>query len=244
MFVANADEILNSEIVGDTGTPNVDIGIMPYPSDHRTVVSTVRVTPVILPPFVAVDQRLLNQGESLVARYHTPVGEGTDFLAVVSAGHGIKDAIMSLPPYEGIFFGSVLFGTSTLEAGSYDVLLMTEDNVEVSRSPFWITTPDLHPTVITNQSTYEAGKAITVTWENAPAMKGDWLAIYPRDAVDLYNDYIAYIYTEAAVNGSVIFDASVIGEDMLPAGDYVVNLLKDDGYELLASASFSVTAAP
>jgi len=63
LFAANTDEILDSEIVGDAGTPNVDIGITTYPSDHRAVVSTVRVVPAILPPFVAVDQRLLTQGD-------------------------------------------------------------------------------------------------------------------------------------------------------------------------------------
>lgn len=239
LFVANADEILDSEIVGDAGTPNVDIGITPYPSDHRAVVSTVSVTPVVLPPFVSVDQRVLNQGESLVVRYHTPVDEGTDRLVVVPAdGSPVDDDLMTLPPYEAIQFGSVTFGTSTLETGAYDVVLITTDNAEVARSPFWVTSPDLAPSITTDQTTYEPGQDITVTWENAPAMQRDWVAVYSRETTDFYNDYLLYVYTGATVDGTATFNAAEI-KDLLPPGDYVVNLFKDDGYELLASASFS-----
>jgi len=146
---------------------------------------------------------------------------------------------MTLPPYEAIQFGSVTFGTSTLKAGSYEVVLTTTDNAEVSRSPFWVTTPDLVPMIMTDQTTYTPGQSIVVTWKNAPAMQRDWIAVYSRDTTDFYNDYLFYIYTYATVEGTATLDAAEI-KDLLPPGDYVINLFKDDGYELLASAQFSI----
>lgn len=56
VFVTKDVEVLKSEIVGPSGSPNVDIGITPYPSDHRGVVSTVHVMPIEPPLFVAADQ--------------------------------------------------------------------------------------------------------------------------------------------------------------------------------------------
>lgn len=240
IFAANADEILDSKIIGDAGTPNVDFGITSYPSDHRAVVSTVRVTPASLPPFVWVDQRVLTQGERLVARYHTPVGESVDRLVVVPAGGSpVKDALMTLPPYEAIQSGSVTFGTSTLKAGAYEVLLTTTDQAEVSRRPFWVRTPEQMPSITTDQTTYTPGQTITVTWKNAPAMQRDWIAVYPRESTNFYSDYLFYVYTNATVEGTTTIDTAAL-KDLLPPGDYVINLLKDDGYELLASASFSI----
>ena len=40
MYVAGADDVVDSQIVGPSGVGDVEIGVDPYPSDHLGVVST------------------------------------------------------------------------------------------------------------------------------------------------------------------------------------------------------------
>jgi hypothetical protein len=87
-----------------------------------------------------------------------------------------------------------------------------------------------------------SGEPIQVEWQNAPGMKFDWIAIYEADDPDLDN-YWAYRYTGGEISGSLAFDIEVIGGPLDP-GNYEMRLLRDDGYVVLATAPFTVTAAP
>ncbi len=240
VFAANALEILDSQIVGPAGSPNVDIGITPFPSDHRGVVSTVRVLPVVPPLFVAVQNRRVMQGSEVVVRYHAPGGEDTDKIAIVPAAGDVDSALMWLPPYEASFFGSVTFGTGGLTPGEYAAILINSENEEMSRSPFHVLERDAVPLVRTDKTTYAPGETITVLWENTPGFRWDWVSIYSLNDPDLYNNYWGYVYTKAAIAGKGVFDAAVLGDEMLPPGDYVVRLLFDDGYQVLAETPFTV----
>jgi endonuclease/exonuclease/phosphatase family metal-dependent hydrolase len=243
VFATSNIEVMGSDIVGPGGSPNADIEVTPFPSDHRGVVSTVRLTPVEPPLFVAADKRRIVQGEPIVIRYHAPNGEDSDRIVLVkSEGDAVNDALMSLPPYEADFFGAVTFGSATLEPGLYDAVLLSENTEEVSRNSFWIVAPNATPSLSTDKSSYSEGEAITVTWDNAPALRWDWLGIYAADDADLYN-YLGFLYTGASVSGSATFDSEVIGEAMLPPGDYEVRLMLDDGYQVLGSSHFTVEPA-
>ncbi|NJN93614.1 MAG: hypothetical protein HC875_05720 [Anaerolineales bacterium] len=242
VFAGGPVEVLNSELVGPTGVPTVDIGMQPFPSDHSGVVSTVRVTPVVPPLFVAPDRRRVEVGQPIVVRYHAPTGEETDRIVVVPAGGSAEeDALMWLPPYEASFFGSVSFGSGHLEPGLYEAVLVGAEGEEVSRSQFWLVDPAGIPTVSADKSSYKAGETITVTWDNAPANRWDWLAIYSAGDPDLYNGYWGYAYTKASPTGEAAFDSAALGEEMLPPGEYELRLMLDDGYIVLATASFTVT---
>lgn len=239
VFATSDVKVLNSEIVGPSGSPNVDFGITPYPSDHRAVVSTVSVRPVEPPLFVAADQRRVVQGEPIVVRYHAPNGEDTDRIVLVkSEGDAVNDALMSLPPYEADFFGSVTFGSITLESGLYDAVLLSNGE-EASRNSFWIVEANATSMLSTDKASFTVGEAIIVSWENAPSNRWDWLGIYVADDADLYN-YLGFVYTGASVSGRTTFDSDVLGEMMLPAGEYEVRLMLDDGYQLLGSSRFTV----
>jgi endonuclease/exonuclease/phosphatase family metal-dependent hydrolase len=240
VFATSDIEVVSSEIVGPGGSPNADIEVTPFPSDHRGVVSTVRVAPVEPPLFVAADKQRIKQGEPIVVRYHAPNGEDSDRIVLVqSEGDAVADALMSLPPYEADFFGAVTFGSSTLGPGLYDAVLLSENTEEVSRNSFWVVDANAAPKLSTDKASYSEGEAITVTWENAPAQRWDWLGIYAAADADLYN-YLGFLYTNASVSGSVTFDSDVLGETMLLPGDYEVRLMLDDGYQVLGSSQFSV----
>jgi endonuclease/exonuclease/phosphatase family metal-dependent hydrolase len=241
VFAGGPIEVLASQIVGEANGADVDIPVNPWPSDHRGVVSTVLVSPVEPALFVAVEQRRVEAGQPLIVRYHAPEGEEVDRIVIVAAdGNAPDDALMSLPPYEADFHGSVTFGTATLEPGDYAAVLVNSSGDEVSRSSFWVVEPGAVSVVTTAAPSYHTGEAITITWENAPAQRWDWLAVYASGESDLYN-YLAYIYTRADVAGSTVLDAAVLGEAMLPPGEYEVRLMLDDVYIVMASALFTVT---
>jgi endonuclease/exonuclease/phosphatase family metal-dependent hydrolase len=241
IFAGGPVEVLASQIVGEMGGQDVDFEVHPWPSDHRGVVTAVRLTPVEPPLFAAVDRRRIEVGEPIVVRYHAPAGEQADRLVILpAAGAYPADALMSLPPYEADFHGSVTFGSSTLSPGAYAAALVDGAGQELSRSIFWVVAPGAAPSVGTSAVSYRAGEPITVTWSNAPGMRWDWLGVYAAGEVDLYN-YWAFAYTQAAVDGSLVLDADLLGEAMLPPGDYEVRLMLDDVYIVLASAAFTVT---
>lgn len=241
VYVANAVEVLDSQILGEPTMPNTDIAVVPYPADHRGVVSTVRVLPVVPPSFVSVNARVVTQGEQIVARYHALGGEATDRIVLVkSGGDAASEALVWLPPMEAGFFGAVPFATNTLAAGKYDVVLLGENDAEVARTSFNVLTADMFPTIRADKDTFAQGEAIAVSWENTPAMLRDWVGIYATGDPDVYNNYLAFLYTNASVDGSTLFDTSVLGDEMLPLGDYEVRLMRDDGYEIMASAAFKV----
>jgi len=234
-------EVLDAEIVGEVGGPDVDIAVSPYPSDHRGMVATVRFTSAEPPLFAAVTDRHIVVGDPIVVRYHAPNGEETDRLVILpSDGTVTDDALMSLPPAEASFFGAVTFGSATLPPGEYAAALVDGNGEEISRSQFWVVGQDAVPSISPVQSTYAAGEPIEVSWENAPGYRWDWLGIYEAGDSDLYN-YYAFIYTGATVAGTAVFDAEALGEAMLPPGDYEVRLMFDDGYRVLATAPFTVS---
>lgn len=239
VFAGGTVEVIDSEILGEAGGPDVDIGIQPFPSDHRGVVSTVRATPFVPPLFVAAERRVVTVGDPVIIRYHAPEGEDNDRIVIVPLGAAATAALMSLPPYEADFFGSVTFGSAMLTPAQYDVVLVGAEGVELSRNQFWVLERDAVPSVTVEKTIYETGENININWMNAPGNRWDWLGIYAAGDPDLYN-YWGFAYTKAAPNGSTIFDATVLGETMLPAGDYEVRLLLDDGYAVLAVGTFTV----
>jgi endonuclease/exonuclease/phosphatase family metal-dependent hydrolase len=234
--------VIDSQVVGEPGTPDVDIEVEQYPSDHRAVVSTVQLDPIEPGPFVSVGHVRLEQGDTLPVRYHAPGGEATDRMVIVEAGADATggNGIMWLPPMEASYFGQVLFGTGNLAPGAYDVALLTEGDAELSRTGFWVVSPGARASVAVASDLLAEGEPIRVTWSDAPARRFDWVGIYPAGELDLYNSYLVFAYTEATVAGSYEFGVDDLGDEMLAAGDYVAVLMSDDHYMILASAPFTV----
>lgn len=98
------------------------------------------------------------------------------------------------------------------------------------------------PTLVVANPSVPGGEPIVVEWQNAPGMKFDWIAVYGSGDPDLSN-FWTDLYTGGEVSGSLAFDAEVIGGPLDP-GDDEVRLLRDDGYVVLATAPFTVTAVP
>jgi endonuclease/exonuclease/phosphatase family metal-dependent hydrolase len=222
-------QVLDSGIVGPPGTRDATFTVDPYPSDHRGVVSTVRFTPVAPGPFASVLHKRVVRGAPFGVRYAAPHGEGIDRLAIVHAGGKPRAALLELPPQEASVYGSVTFGSGGLHPGRYDALLVSGRRHVLSRSPFWVVRQGARMRVRAKQR----GRAVRISWHNAPGFRRDWVGVWKAGDNDLYNDYLTYAYTDATVSGSTRLSG-------LRPGRYIVRLLLDDGYEELARSSFRV----
>ncbi len=65
-----------SQILGETGGPDFDIAIDPWPSDHHAVVSTFTVVPGAAPAMVSFAKRSVTVGDELGVRFHAATDDG------------------------------------------------------------------------------------------------------------------------------------------------------------------------
>ena len=76
---------------------------------------------------------------------------------------------------------------------------------------------------------------------DAPGNKWDWIGVYRRGADPNVASYKNWDYTDAKIAGTVLIDGRAPGGPWpLPPGEYDVLLLKDDSYQELARAPFTV----
>lgn len=238
VWSAGDAHVIASETVGEAGGPDVDIAVMPWPSDHRAVVSTFRVTPAVAPAMVGIDRHVVTRGDDFILRFGIENREDARISVVPKGGDLAKDALAAMATGDASDRPSIKLTSSFMPAGAYDAVLSDADGKELARSSFWVMARDAVPAVAAKKAAYAPGETIEVSWTNAPAMKLDWVAIYRAGEPDIYN-YIAYIYTDATVEGSGLFDNEAIGGELDP-GNYEVRLLRDDSYVLLARAPFTV----
>ena len=247
---------LESTVVGEAGGPDVGIGFDPWPTDHRGVLTTFRVTPAVPAAFVAPSERRVFVGDDLHVTYRTTAG-GDQVLAIVPAGRGPGAAVKSTPVGPpGPRDGTKQFGTSSLEPGDYDVILVSGGSV-VSRAPFWLYRPGTDTRVWTSKRRYLVGEPISVRWSAAPGFRWDWLGVYsPGDSGESPHSagcnagcanngrYLMYVYTRTAIEGSARIDAHAFPGTYtwpLKPGSYEIRFLVDDSYRSIAvSANFKV----
>lgn len=243
VMALGAVKTIKSEILGDPRMPDTDIGVTPWPSDHRAVVSTLEVVPGPAPAMVSIDRRSIPAGAVLTARFHAATDDGRleDGRLVILAAGAAAEAVplVSLASNNGTDrSSSVDFGTGGLAPGAYAVAMRDAAGKELARAPFWIVARDGAATVTTDKQTYAPGETLTATWSNAPGNRYDWLGIYKKDeAAD--DSYLYFFYVNGAVAGSLALTKDMLG-DVLPVGAYEMRLELDDGYSRLAAVPFEV----
>jgi endonuclease/exonuclease/phosphatase family metal-dependent hydrolase len=240
--LASADTtVLDSKVVGPAGEPDVDVAISPWPSDHNGVVSRLRITPVEPPLFVAVEGVRHEQGDRVTVRYHSPLDETTAQLALMRAGGAVPaDIIHSVPTLEASYHGAYAFGTSTLALGEYEVALVSPDgDLDAPRARFWVVAPGSLPSVVVQNAMPRADQPLTIRWNSTPGRKWDWIGVYAADDPNLAN-YYGYAYTNATVNGSVTWSPQELADFGVEPGEWIVRVMSDDGYVVLAEARFTL----
>ncbi len=250
LYAGGPSETLDSELVGEEGGEDVDLGFDPWTSDHRAFVSSFEVTPVSMPEMVSVDISLLDVGDPLTISYRTAEPGGVQIvLGGADAAGG--STVASFEPTEPS--GTYDVDTQALGPGTFDAVLLGADGQERARVGFVIRDPRAEISVSTDAERYDPGEPITVAWEDGPANRWDWIGVYEANKADpKVHYYLIWNYTGLhdsgtevpVVDGSVTFDESTMGGPWpLHPGEYVVHYLVTDRYRSIGSATFEVTGA-
>jgi endonuclease/exonuclease/phosphatase family metal-dependent hydrolase len=226
---------LSSKLVGESGGPDVDIGVDPWGSDHRAVASTFEVEPGPAPRLVNATPRVARVGQTVTIRYTTTAGRNRK-IGILPA-HG-KRPIVTLPIYDASDHLAAFFGTRSLGAGAYRAALLGSGGEVQASSPFWVLPRGARPRISAARASFAAGKPIRLRWRNAPGNKLDWVGIFRAGPLDVY-DYLGFSYLGALPHGHVSFAPGDLYEKLEP-GRYVAGLFLDDGYSLLARTTFRV----
>jgi endonuclease/exonuclease/phosphatase family metal-dependent hydrolase len=229
-------EVKDVRIVGEAEREGVDIGIAPWPSDHRAVLASLEITPAPVPPLVAAWPARVKRGDELRVRTRgvepgariVIAPAGTD-PATVSAARETNPTDMAYP-------------TRDLATGAHEVSLFDRSGRPVSTAGFWVASAEARPTVAVENDRVKAGEAIAVRWTEAPGYRWDWVGVYADGAaLDSEGQPLLWRHTRATVVGTARLDGEAEGEGWpLQPGTYHVHLFEDDAYEPLASARFLV----
>lgn len=230
IYSAGDVQPLQSRIVGEPSGPDVDVAVTPWPSDHRAVVSTFRVTPARMPVLVGVGRRAVRVGDSIEVRYHAP--GTTARLALSSTGGPVAGEAIPVPGD-----GVRRLPTVSLPPGEYQAVLLDELDRPLARAPFTLLARDAVPEVAVDGHV-TTGEPIAVRWRHAPGNRWDWIGVFRAGEKDLEQS-LAWRHTGATISGALALGPDAF-EPRLPPGHYEVRLLEDDGYETLATARFVV----
>jgi hypothetical protein len=248
VYAAGPSKTLDSRILGEKGGRDVEIGVSPWTSDHRAVLSSFEVTPVAMPTMISVDARLATLGDRITVTYNAPGSDGNEIEIVPEGGDPASPVERLDAPGEN---GTIMLDTSSLEPGGYEAALLDDDDSELARISFWLRDPQAELELSTDRRTYKRGEPIEVAWTDGPANRWDWLGVYEASASDPKADsYLIWGYSGLHASGTLppSTEGSVtLGPDTqggpwpLPPGDYVVHYLLADEYNSAGSARFTVT---
>lgn len=239
VWAAGVVDVLDSDVVGEAGGPVTDIAVDPWPSDHRGVVSTFRLTPVVPPVFVAVSDARVEQGSPFDVYFHAP-GEPGEHIAITpeSSATSAADAPTGDDaPADGL----VPFESTGFQPGAYTAALLDAGGTTIADVSFVVVDPDAAPTIVAAKDEFAVGEAIEVSWTNGLGNRNDWIAL--TAAGKSARSYLTWRYIDARVLGTASIGRASDGTWPLPPGEYQVHLCTDDSYTCIASTQpFSVFA--
>lgn len=235
IWSAGNAEAVDSRLAGEQGGPEVSIGLVPWPSDHRAVISDFRVVPANLPGFVTSERRVYRSGDGIELAYNS-FSEAV--LSVRDLQNGAPVAEERVPAGRGTWS----LPPGAVGAGHYEVGMREGEAGEGPGREFWVLAGGAVPAVEVEGDTFAPGEEIEVRWRDGPGNRNDYLAAYPAGSATEYENGLAWVYTDARPSGNAQIGPSATSWGWpLPPGEYVIRLVKDDGYEVLAeSAPFTV----
>jgi GntR family transcriptional regulator/MocR family aminotransferase len=230
IHVAGPAVVVSAAIAGERGGEHVDIPVDRWPTDHRSVVASLRLVPGTIAPFAAPAAPLATCGEPLpvlVAGRAPAQGR----LALVRAGAPAARAAAWRPAADVSSGGRVALPTRGARPGAYEVVLTGPRGGERSRAPVWLSAEGAAPEVRVGRR-IRAGQPVAVSWQDGTANRWDWIGVFSAGA-DMSAPPLHQRLTGAVPAGSVAFPP-------LPSGDYVAALVLDDSTDVLALAPFTV----
>ena len=230
-------KVSGSRIVGEADTPEVTVSVTPWPSDHRAVVSDLDVIPTPMPLVVAAERRVHTVGKPLRFFYRNRTPRGSLVVERHSGGEITTERRIGTASD----LGTLQLPDAFLHPGRYQVLLQDDAGGEVSRNDFWVVAPDAKPSIEIAGQRFANGEPLPLAWQNAPGNRHDWVGVFEATGPD-ERRFLTWGYVDARSSGEMQLSSATAEEGWpLPPGRYVVRLLLDDGFGLLAeSAPFFV----
>ncbi len=226
-----------SVVMGEADNPQNALSVMPWPSDHRAVLTTVEVTPIDAPPLITVEPRPVRLGGSLVLRV-TGMNQ-VSYSAMVTA-RGSDTPLTGIADVDPADRPTIRLSTLGLPVGDYDAVLSGGVGAtELARTRFTVVPADGLASLAVTAPVTQGGD-ISLEFKGSQGFKLDWVGIYRVGEPSVYN-YLGFAYTGARVGGTLTFPAAELYEELTP-GPYEARLFFDDHYRVLAVAPFTVTA--
>ena len=238
IWASNIEKVIHSTLIGEEGGKDVTFSVSPYPSDHRGVLTTCLIKPVLsnayIQPFKLKDSLLLR------------------FFSIDNSNLSIQLFDKKGALYKSFQMLNINENEKKLkiEKGeSYRIQLKNNDSV-IAENYFHPAIDKKRPFLKLAKNEYKEGEPISIKWENAPGHRFDWIAIYPAGKetsndfykTEPYTTYLLYSYTYASESGSLILGKQSKGNGWpLKAGQYRIHLLLDDGYRSLVDIPLKVT---
>ncbi len=238
-YVGGPVQVGSSELVGERGVEGVDRGFARWTSDHRAVLTRLRLTPQRIPTTVALSSRMLTAGDEVTVHVRMPTGAGTVEL------RGPTEATYDVTGPAG----TVTVDTGELAPGRYDVALRAGGEVLASNL-LEVRPRNAQVALTTDRRTYSVGDPVTLRWTDGPANRWDWVGVFRAVATDPEtDDYTVWGYTGGHDAGALPPSTTgemVLGRDTqggpwpLPPGRYVAHYLLTDQYAVAGSVRFRV----
>ena len=197
-MAAGPSQTVDSRLVGEEGGPDVEVGVTPWGSDHRAVVSTFAIEPAPAP--TSSPPRRGSSSAASGWRFATcwPAGARAARVGILAGGEGRprRSPLQTIPIYDASDHLAPMFGTAPLAPGAYRAALLDGDGKVLATSPFWIAEPDAEPSIETTSPRMRRASRCGCDGATRPANKLDWVGIFPAGDPSLYG-YAGFIYTGA-----------------------------------------------
>lgn len=227
---------VDSKVVGENAK-QADLGVDPWPSDHRAVVSTFEIGPAPAPDLVIVEPSRVAFGDEFTVRVTMQKHKGSG-VSIFDADAGESAPAVTAQPLDGSDRLTAAFGTARLKPGRYIAAITDAAGKQLSKAEFWVTEPTANPKVRVAKTGIYPGDPIKVTWMAGSRDMSGWIGVYKAGEPNLAS-YLARVDTNASARGKVEFESGSFAKPLAP-GKYEVRLMRSDSYVELANAPFVV----
>ena len=222
--------IQSSEIVGEANRADVTISVMPWPSDHRAVVSQFKVMSAPMPPLISTAHRVYRTGENVEVYTHTSANTpiSVTVTRAEDAQHVIAEQLVNGT-------GHLAFPSALFTPGEYKIEMGSAGNSAPLSRNFWVLEAQARPTVEVIGLAFDQNDPIEIRWHNSPGNRNDYVKVYKLGDPTVNEGDGAWAYTKARPDGRLYLDRTTSENGWpLEPGSYNIRLMKDDGNDQLA----------
>ena len=200
---------------------------------------------------LSLAKRLHAPGETVCVSFDNPAGRQKDWIGLYKKG-AEAPATPAIHWFytDGTKSGATLTKAGTIEfagglpeTGLYEARLYADDGYNLlAKAEFEVRHP---PTLTPAKLNYAPGEPIGLSFTNPVATATDWIGLYREDAEAPATPSLRWLYTDGTKTGQAAVEEGSIEfpKGLANAGRYEMRLFANDGYGLLANATFNIGEA-